>query len=94
MESFVNIDTYSRLLTFAISLMIGFDLSKSMPRPKSINNWLVIILLVIIAGYVGIDVKLISAFEYTLFLNEAILGLSSGLVLGLVLRMLPKFKAR
>jgi hypothetical protein len=94
MESFVNIDMYSRLLTFAISMMIGFDLSKSMPRPKSINSWLVIILLVIIAGYIGMDVKLISIFGYTLFLNEAILGLSSGLVLGLALRIRPKFKAR
>ena len=94
METLVNIDTYSRLLTFAISMMIGFDLSKSMPRPKSFYGWLVIILLVIVAGYIGMDVRLISVFGYTLFLNETILGLSSGLVVGLVLRMRPKFKAR
>ncbi len=94
MDSFFNIDGLSRLLTFAVFVLAGFDLSKSVPRPKSPFSWIAFILAAIFAGYIGMEVNLISVSGYNVFLNEVILGLSSGFVVGFVVRMRPRFKMR
>ena len=94
MDSFFNIDGLSRLLTFAVFVLAGFDLSKSVPRPRSPFSWIVFILAAIVAGYIGMEVNLISVSGFNVFLNEVILGLAGGFVVGFVIRMRPRFKMR
>jgi hypothetical protein len=91
-DSFFNIDSFSRLLTFAIFLLAGYDLSKSVPRPKSPFSWIAFILAAIVSGYIGMEVNLISVSGFNVFLNEVILGLAGGFVVGFVIRMRPRFK--
>lgn len=94
MDSYFNIDTYGRLLTYAVFVVFGFDLSKTVPMPKNISSWIVLVLAIALLTYVGMKMKLISVFGYDIFVNEIILGFSSGLVVGFVLRLWPKIKIR
>jgi|WetSurMetagenome_2_1015567.scaffolds.fasta_scaffold1091751_1 hypothetical protein len=92
MDSIFNIDTFSRLLTYAIFVLAGYDLSKSIPRPKGPLSWVAFILVVVLAGYLGMKFRLITVSGYNVFLNEIILGLSTGFVAGFLIRLHPKFK--
>lgn len=94
LNSYFNIDTYGRLLTFAIFVIAGLDVSKNIPRPKNLYSWLALVSIVAIAGFIGIKVRFISILGYSVFLNETILGFSSGVIVGFVLRMRLKFWMR
>ena len=91
-DSILNFDMFSRLLTYGIFVLAGFDLSKAVPRPKSPFSWLVFILAMILAGFIGMKVKLITVSGYDVFLNEIILGLCTGFIVGFIVRMRPRFK--
>jgi len=94
MDSFLNIDTFSRLLTYAIFVLAGFDLSKCIPRPKGPFSWIAFITAVVFAEYVGMKFRLITVSGYNVFLNEVILGLSTGFVLGFIFRLRPRIRIR
>jgi len=94
MKSFFNIDTYCRLITFAVFVVLGIDVSKTMPKPKTVYSWVVLVSVMLLLAYVGIQVKLVSVFGYTFYINEAVIGLTSGLIVGFVLRVRPKFRIR
>ena len=91
-DSPFTIDSFSRLLTYAIFVLAGFDLSKSVPRPKGPISWSVLIGILVVAGYIGMEVKLITVSGYNVFLNELILGLSTGFVVGFIIQARLKFK--
>ena len=94
MESFLNTDTYCRLLTFAIFILLGFDLSKSAPRPKSKYSWLLLVSVIAFTGYLTMEIESVSVVGYNVYLNEVILGLFAGLVAGFVIHSRPKIKMR
>jgi hypothetical protein len=94
MDSIFNIDTFSRLLTYAIFVLAGYDLSKSIPRPKGVLSWTTFVLIVVLTGYLGMEFRLITVSGYNVFLNEIILGLSTGFIAGFIRRLYPKFRLR
>lgn len=94
MKSLLNSDTYWRLLTFAVFVLAGFDLSKSVPRLKAHYRLVAFVLLAAVLGYVAMNGRLISVLDYDVYVNEIILGLTVGLVIGLVNRIRPKFRMR
>jgi hypothetical protein len=52
----------------------------------------VLIGILVVAGYIGMEVKLITVSGYNVFLNELILGLSTGFVVGFIIQARLKFK--
>ena len=91
-ESYFTIETFSRILTLGIFVIAGFDLSKYMPQPKSIYAWMVLVLLAIVAGYVGIHVSLVMIFGFGVYLNMVLLGLCCGFIAGFLFRLFPRFR--
>ncbi|MFA7420084.1 MAG: hypothetical protein WCZ90_10405 [Melioribacteraceae bacterium] len=75
------------MLTMLLFGLIGFNLkSFSKPNP-SIGRFVVLLLILPIVTYVGVDTKLISIFEHSVYINNCL----QGLVLGAIARMIFNF---
>jgi hypothetical protein len=86
MDTYWNIDTVTRFVTFGAFVVFGFDLAISSPRPKSAVGWIAILGGVFFAGFIGVNVSLVSVFGIGIHLNMVLLGASFGFLAGLVLR--------
>ncbi len=91
-ESYFNIDTFGRMLTFAVFVVAGLDLSKYVPQPKNMYAWIALVLATIVAGYVGIHVSIVTILGFGVFLNMVLLGLCCGFIAGFLLRLYPKIR--
>ncbi len=94
MESVFNIDTYGRLLTFAVFVLAGFDFSRNVPKPKAQYSIVAFVLILAVGIYGLTGGGPISLFGFDIYINEVILGLSTGLIVGIVYRARPRFKIR
>jgi hypothetical protein len=86
MDTYWNIDTVTRFVTFGAFVVFGFDIAHSSPRPKSALGWSAVLLGVFLAGFIGVNVNLISIFGIGIHLNMVLLGASFGFLAGLVLK--------
>jgi hypothetical protein len=94
MNHYLNIDTAIQLLTFGIFVFLGFDLSKTIPRPRSAYSWVVIITPNLVGGFLGIEIPLVSICGFELYLRMILLGLCFGFVTGFIMRMFPTLRLR
>lgn len=94
MASLFDADTYCRLLTYAVFVLAGFDFSRNVPKLKAQYPLLAFVLVAAIVVYVATEGRLISVFDFDIYINEIILGLSTGLVIGIIYRIRPRFKIR
>ncbi len=92
--SFFNIDAFYRCITFAVFILAGYDLSKSVPRPKSIYSWIALAIAATLTGYLGTRVGLVMILGFEVYLNLVLLGFCCGFIGGFVVRTLPRFKIR
>ncbi len=94
MESVFNVDTYCRLLTFAVFVLAGFDFSRYVPKPKAQYSLIAFLLTLTAVAYVVTGGGPILVFGFDIYVNEIAMGASTGLVVGTVYRMRPRFKIR
>jgi hypothetical protein len=85
-DTYWNIDTIARFVTFGAFVIFGFDVAHNSPRPKSVVGWIAVFLVVVLAGFVGVNVSLISIFGIGIHLNMVLLGTSFGFLAGLILK--------
>lgn len=72
------------MLVMLLFSLIGFNLkSFSKPNP-SIGRLVVLLLILPVVSYVGVDAKLISLFDHSIYLNNCL----QGLVLGIIARII------
>ncbi len=94
MKSMFNADTYCRLLTFAVFVLAGFDLSRNVPKSRVRYPLIVVVLIVAAAIYLATGGGTVHMIGFEIYVNELVLGLSTGLVVGTVYRARPRFKIR
>ncbi len=92
--SFFDSDSFARVLTFAVFVVAGTDLSKAIPEARNRLTWSVLVLLTIAAAYVAWNYPVVIVLGFTVFLDSILFGLWSGAIAGLVLRWYPKFRMR
>ena len=93
-NSFFDIDTFARFLTFAIFVVAGLDLSKFVPQPRNLFVWCVLAGLTAAAGYLWWNYPTVIVFGFGVYLDMILFGLCGGVVVGLLLRWHPRFKMR
>jgi hypothetical protein len=74
-------EVLSRTMTFLLFAAAGYWLARRMAPPVRLNEWLVWILAVWAAGYLGIHMRLLSISDgLTLPLNNALQGFGVGVL--------------
>lgn len=94
MESLLDVDTYCRFLTFAVFVLAGFDFSRNIPKPKAQYSVVAFVLVATALIYLATQGRFISVVDFDVYINEIALGLSVGLVVGIIHRVRPRFKIR
>ena len=78
----------SRLLTTIVFGYVGFKLSKQFSPPKNVIAWIILILVVLLSSYIGVNAKLVAVDEFGLYLNSLLLGSGFGLILGFINKLI------
>ncbi len=74
------------MLTFLIFGSLGYGLGRRFRRPVSIAALVAVTLLTIAGSYIMISTRLVSAFGFTIYMNQALVALGSGILLNLLVR--------
>ncbi len=93
-ESCFSSESFSKILTFAIFVVGGLDVSKYVPTPKRRHSWIGLAAATFTAGCLGVEVSTVTVLGYGIYLNMVLLGLCCGFIIGFVFRMYPRFKMR
>ncbi|HTP13584.1 MAG TPA: hypothetical protein VMM37_08130 [Bacteroidota bacterium] len=92
--SFLDVDTFTRLLTFAVFVVAGMDLSRIVPQSKHPVAWSLFAAITVAGGYVAWRFPTVTLLGFAIFLDSIVVGLWSGFVAGLLIRWYPKFRMR
>ncbi len=93
-ESYFNGESFGKILTFAIFVVGGLDVSRYVPTPKRRNSWIGLAAVTLSAGCLGAEVSTVTVLGYGIYLNMVLLGLCCGFIVGFLFRMYPRFKMR
>ncbi len=94
MNQYLNADTLIQLLTFGVFVLLGFDLSKSVPRPTKIYVWALIVAAVFLGGLVGVEIPAVVVCGIEIYLRMIFFGSCFGFVSGFIVRILPALRLR
>ena len=75
----------NELIVTAVFAVIGYFAGKAIPKPKNASSWVVYvvgIILLVLAGYVGVSTRVLSVPGFDVMLN----WLLQGLLLGILIR--------
>jgi hypothetical protein len=75
------------LIAVALFALIGYLIGKNIPKPKRYKSSTVIIvgvILLVLAGHVGVSTRLVSIAGVEVMLNDALQGLLMGILIRLV----------
>lgn len=73
-------ELFNLLFTYTVFGIIGFVIAKKFRQPTSFLHWTLAILLFLISNFVGIDTRVISIFQFTIYLNNSLVGLGIGIL--------------
>jgi hypothetical protein len=79
------IELLSRVIGFAVLAAIGYLLAPSVRRPQAPGEWLLWLAALVLAGYIGVDARLVGLFSGGLYVKAMLQGLIFGLLAGFVL---------
>ncbi len=83
--------TLVKVLAFALTVVvtgaIGFVVARKYTRPDTAATWIILILFVLVAPYIGRSVRLISISEFYIRLCWTLQGLAIGLLAGRLWRL-------
>ncbi len=77
---------FSLFATLLIFGAIGYWVAGKLKRPVPISTVIIIIVATALAVYVGISVRLISIFGFTIYLNWALSAFGLGMIANLLIR--------
>jgi hypothetical protein len=75
-----------RIIVFLLLAIIGFLLAKKMPEPKRGFAWVICLGILVIAGNIGVNTRLIDISGFTLFLNNSLQGFVFGILSGWLMK--------
>ncbi len=81
-------------LTILVTGVIGFVAAKKYARPDSMTTWIMLILFVFVAPYIGKSVLLMSVSHFYIRLCWALQGLAIGLLAGRLWRLTGKGRGK
>jgi hypothetical protein len=73
-------ELFNLLFTYIVFGIIGFIIAQKLKQPTSFLHWTLAILLFLISNFVGIDTRVISIFQFTIYLNNSLVGLGIGIL--------------
>jgi len=73
-------ELFNLLFTYTVFGIIGFIIAKKFRQPSSFIHWVMLILLLLILDFVGIQTRIISILQFAIYLNNALVGLGIGIV--------------
>jgi hypothetical protein len=79
-------------LAYFVLGAVGYLLAKKFKQPVTTATWVLIIIATILAPFVGISIRLISIFGFTIYLNRCLHAFGIGLIIGLVIELM-RFRA-
>ncbi len=74
------------MLTYAGFGIAGFVISKKFRQPTAILHWAFIILLFVILSFVGRQTRVISVFQFVIYLSTCLVGLGIGVLTRFIYR--------
>ena len=85
-----TLEVISRLVSGAIFFGAGYLLTSRVHPPKRYFVWAVVILVVFMASYIGVNTTLLSIFGLAIYVDTVLEGLGFGLVAGLLIHSKSK----
>ena len=76
----------SGIIAAVVFAVIGWLAFRKSVRPRKGWVWLVLIATTLLAGYIGINSKLLSFLGFNIYLNDCLQGLGFGVLVGLLAR--------
>jgi len=76
----------SSLFTMLVFAVIGWLAFLKSAAPRKGWVWLVLLLATLLAGYVGVNSRLVSFSGFEIYLNDCLQGLGFGVLAGLLIR--------
>jgi len=86
-------EIFNLLFSYTVFGIIGFIISKKLKQPASFLHWAAIILLFLFSNFVGVDTRIISIFQFTIYLNNSLVGLGIGILLRFIYRQFNRKSA-
>jgi len=83
-------ELFNLLFTYIVFGIIGFIIAQKLKQPTSFLHWTLAILLFLISNFVGIDTRVISIFQFTIYLNNSLVGLGIGIITRLIYRQINR----
>ena len=80
------VQIFGSVVTLALGVLAGYGLSSKVSPPKSVWAMLLWGLAVVIAERIGVDTRLISIFGFVIYVNQFLMSLILGALLGLIIR--------
>ncbi|MBW6474813.1 MAG: hypothetical protein K0B14_16920 [Anaerolineaceae bacterium] len=75
-----------RIIAFLVFAIIGYLLAKKLPEPKRGFTWVICLGILVIAGNIGVNTRLIDISGFTLFLNNSLQGFVFGVLSGWLMK--------
>ena len=88
------IDLAAFLVTYLFFGYTGYQFSPKLKQPGTIKIWLIYIIITILAGGVGSGTRLISIFEFAIYLNWILQGFFIGILIEFVVRFIKEKRAK
>ena len=76
----------NRLSAVVLFALLGLMLASLLTVPRRPFGWIIWILFTLAAGFIGTDIRVFSYLRYSLYLNNVLLGLALGILIGLFIR--------
>ena len=86
-------ELFNLLFTYTVFGIMGFFIAKKFRQPNNFVHWIVIILLILIFSFVGIQTRVISIFSFVIYLNSCIAGLGLGIITRFIYRQINRRSA-
>ena len=82
----MTITITSVLITYIISGLIGFLVSRKIKAKPSTFGWVLLITVTILSQWILAGTRVIAIFQFEMYANQILQGFFAGLLLGLLLK--------
>ncbi len=86
-----SLEIVSFVFTYLVLAGVGYWFSGRFKQPVAVFTWVVIIIITILAAFVGIGTRLIAIFSFAIYLSWCLQAFCFGLIIGLLIKLI-KFK--
>ncbi|HEX5943880.1 MAG TPA: hypothetical protein VFY66_16475 [Anaerolineales bacterium] len=83
----MDLQLLSTLVTYVVFGWIGYVWAKAIPMPARLVDWVLWLIAFLLAGSIGIGVRLVDVFGFTILLDDLLEALVLGILINFVLRL-------